>query len=140
MRAWIELPPEWGWGPGQLLKGKLTRKGYHVEEHRGVGRVVLSVRTAPGRTRGTPPGPSPWFREPLLERALPDSLLADTVIDVDAAAEVELRDGSWVRARVGAEWRDRQGRWCVHLNWHASTEIGGRRDVFVYDPEHIRKA
>lgn len=139
-RAWIEVPPGTGWGAAASLKTGLGRLGYLLEEYRGEGPVMLSVRAEPGEYAGSPPGPSPWWREPLLERARPGTLLADTVIDVTADAEIELRDRSWVMARVGAEWKDTSGRWCVHLRWTASTVTGGREGVFVYDPEHVRRA
>ncbi len=68
MRAWIEVPAGWGWGPVQVLKGWLARAGYAAEEHRVAGHVMLAVtggRPAPGTPRAWPPdwrgcpGPAP---------------------------------------------------------------------------------
>ncbi len=68
MRAWIEVPAGWGWGPVQVLKGWLARAGYATEEHRVAGHVMLAVtggRPAPGTPRAWPPdwrgraGPAP---------------------------------------------------------------------------------
>ncbi len=68
MRAWIEVPAGWGWGPVQALKGGLARAGYAAEEHRVAGHVMLAVtggRPAPGTPRAWPPawrgrpGPAP---------------------------------------------------------------------------------
>jgi hypothetical protein len=59
MRAWIEIPAEWGWGPVQALKAQLARAGYCTEEYRGTGPVMLAVtggRPAPGTPRPWPPG------------------------------------------------------------------------------------
>jgi len=133
VRAWIEVPPDWGWGPAAALKTRVARDGYHVEEHRGTGLVMVSVQASPGRPEGAPPGWSPWWREPLLGQADPGSLLEDTVIWVDEAAEVELRNGAWVRVRAGPQWRDDRRRWCVKLR------LDSGEGVYVFDPAHVRR-
>jgi hypothetical protein len=136
-RAWIELPDHWG--QVQVMTGSLVKGGYHVEQFRGGSLVYLWV--AGGEVDSIPPPPAPpqWLREPALDRVVPGALLMDTVIDVDARVEVQMRDGSRVHARVTSQVRDRSGRWCVHLRWQASTVTGGREDWFVFDPAHIRR-
>ena len=43
------------------------------------------------------------------------ALNADSLILLDADAEIELQDGSWVNARVGTQCRNRDGRWFLYL-------------------------
>ena len=44
MRAWIELSPEQsGWGPTRQVIARLSRAGYHVEQHAGGGAGYLSL-------------------------------------------------------------------------------------------------
>jgi len=132
-RAWIEVPPDQGWGPAAALKGWLTGEcGYRVAEHRGTGLVMIEVRGEPGPA-WDPPGWSPWWLEPQLEQAAPGSLLEDTVIWVDQPAVVELRNGAWVRVRAGPQWRDDRRRWCVKLR------LDSGEGVYVFDPAHVRR-
>ncbi len=58
MRAWIEVPAGWGWGPVQALRARLGQAGYATEEHRVAGHVMLAVtggRPAPGTPRAWTP-------------------------------------------------------------------------------------
>jgi hypothetical protein len=58
MRAWIEVPAGWGWGPVQVLKASAHRAGYAVEEHRVNGHVMLAVtgsRREPGASLAASP-------------------------------------------------------------------------------------
>jgi hypothetical protein len=138
-RAWIQTPPG-RWGETAALKGGLHRLGYHVEELRGTGPVWLWITGSPVRgVIPVPPLSDPRAREPRLEPAAPKDAIPGSSLDVNAAVEIQLGDGSWVRATVVIQRRDANGKWCVHLRWIASTVIGGREGAFVYDPEYIRK-
>lgn len=139
-RAWLEFPPGTGWGDIASRKTLLEHGGYHIEEYRGEGLVMLSVRATPGGYSVSPPGTSPWWREPRLERAEPGALLEDTAIGpLDEPAAVELRDGSWVRARVTWQVRDRSGRWCVMLEMEGKSSGEEESGVYVFDAERVRR-
>ena len=43
MRAWIELPEDYGWGDIRVARGTLHRLGYVTEELRGTGNVLLRL-------------------------------------------------------------------------------------------------
>lgn len=62
-----------------------------------------------------------------------DAVPGSTIPEV-SDAEVQLRDGAWVLARVIGQRRDRHGRWCVGLRWYASPAIGGREGWFPVRP------
>lgn len=79
------------------------------------------------------------LREPVLERAMPADAVPGSTIPEDSDAEVQLRDGSWVLARVIGQRRDQHGRWCVGIRWYASSAIGGREGWFLYQPDGIRR-
>ena len=56
MRACIELPRDYGWGPVRLLRGRIEDDGYQVTEIRSSSRILLAV-TGGGRPgRETEPG------------------------------------------------------------------------------------
>lgn len=78
-------------------------------------------------------------REPVLERAMPADAVPGSTIPEDTDAEILLRDGSWVWARVIGQRRDRHGRWCVGIRWYASSAVGGREGWFLLDPAGIRR-
>lgn len=40
VRAWIELPPDLGWGGTAVMKSSLARDGYAVEEIRGAVHML----------------------------------------------------------------------------------------------------
>jgi len=42
-RAWIELPAGSGWADVRLARGAMAGLGYHVEEIRGTGNVMLRL-------------------------------------------------------------------------------------------------
>ena len=73
-------------------------------------------------------------REPQLEREMPADAVPGSTIPEDTDAEILLRDGSWVLARVIGQRRDRHGRWCVGVRWYASSAVGGREGRFLYSP------
>jgi hypothetical protein len=43
MRAWIELPPDSGWGRVRVVQGALHRLGYATDEIRGTGNVLIRL-------------------------------------------------------------------------------------------------
>ena len=43
MRAWIELPADYGWSDIRLASTALNRLGYRTEEQRLTGRVLLRL-------------------------------------------------------------------------------------------------
>ena len=43
MRAWVEVPAGWGWGPIRILRGRLEDDGYHTEEYRMARGVMIRV-------------------------------------------------------------------------------------------------
>ena len=47
MRACIELPRDYGWGPVRVLVGRLERDGYHVTEVRGPQYILLALAGSP---------------------------------------------------------------------------------------------
>ena len=54
--AWIEVPDESaGWGPVRILRGRLTDDGYHTEEHRVAGHVMIQVTGARPSAMSYPP-------------------------------------------------------------------------------------
>ena len=56
MRACIELPRDYGWGPVRILRGRIEDDGYQVTEIRSSSRILLAV-TGGGRPgRETEPG------------------------------------------------------------------------------------
>ena len=91
-----------------------------------------------------PPGSNPrrtyGVTTKLTKTAPAGTLDADSVILLDEDAEIELQDGSWVYARVGAQCRDLDGRWHLHLCWYATSPLTGQGHWFVYHPAHIRRA
>lgn len=60
MRAWIEIPYEWGWGPVRMLTTALERDGYIVAEVRGteVTLRLSGAKLVPGELL-RPPGSLP---------------------------------------------------------------------------------
>ena len=52
-RAWVEFPPDAGWGQIRVVRTYLEKKlGYHVTELRGSGPVLLRLSAGelePGR-------------------------------------------------------------------------------------------
>ena len=46
-RAWIEMPPGSGWGAIRLARTALRELGYHSEEVRGTGNVLLRLSGSP---------------------------------------------------------------------------------------------
>ncbi len=46
VRAWLELPPDSGWGDTRIAASDLGRMDYHVEEQRMTGRVLLRLSGA----------------------------------------------------------------------------------------------
>jgi hypothetical protein len=141
VRAFIELPTL-NWAEKQKALAQSLDDGYHVEEIRGDGTVWLWLTGSPVRAVPMPPAakPPPGSREPVLARAHPADAVPGSSIDADVDVEVELQDGTWVPGWVTVQRRDRHGRWCVGVQWHASTEIAGRYGVFLYDPAHIKRA
>lgn len=147
VRAYIELPPsgsgsQVNWGEKQKAIARFQEAGYYVEEIRRVRSVWLWLTGSSTGTVLVLPAERPGrrLREPVLNRAHPADAVPGSSIDADADVELELQDGSWVPGWVTVQRRDRHGRWCVGIQWHASTEIGGRYGVFLYDPAHIRRA
>ena len=61
MRACIELPRDYGWGPVRILRGRIEDDGYQVTEIRSSAHILLAVtgsRTEPeGVTAGVPQRP-----------------------------------------------------------------------------------
>ena len=52
MRACIELPRDYGWGPARILRGRMEDDGYHVTEIRFPSHILLAVTgSRPGRER-----------------------------------------------------------------------------------------
>ena len=47
MRACIELPRDYGWGPVRVLAGRLERDGYHVTEIRSPQHILLALTGRP---------------------------------------------------------------------------------------------
>lgn len=70
---------------------------------------------------------------------MPAYAVPGSTIPEDTDAEVLLRDGSWILAQVTGQRKDRHGRWCVGLRWHASPAVGGREGWYLYDPALIRR-
>ena len=60
MRAWIEVPAGWGWGPVQGLKTSPHRAGYSTEEYRVAGHVMLAVQAAASARSSPPAYPPDW--------------------------------------------------------------------------------
>lgn len=145
VRAWIQLPDDPGWGGVALLKTALETpgpdcdRGYYVSELRGEGPPWLWLTGSRIVEQPATPRRQSLAGEPMLEQAMPSEALPGSSIDADAAAEIRLRDGVWVYARVVGQRRDMRGRWCVHLRWIAGLLIGNREGVFLYDPEYIRR-
>jgi hypothetical protein len=55
MRAWIEVPDGWGWGPVRELRGELRRAGYHTEEHMVAGHTMIELTGSRPATVNYPP-------------------------------------------------------------------------------------
>ena len=50
MRACIELPRDYGWGPVRILRGRMEDDGYQVTEIRSPSHILLAVTgSRPGR-------------------------------------------------------------------------------------------
>jgi hypothetical protein len=62
MRAWVEVPDEWGWGPTRILRMALKRAGYWTEEWRGVRGKMIWVTGAKINETPVPPDhrPDTW--------------------------------------------------------------------------------
>jgi hypothetical protein len=43
MRVWLEIPDGTGWGPLRVIRASLERAGYHTEEHRVAGHLMIQV-------------------------------------------------------------------------------------------------
>ena len=98
MRACIELPRDYGWGPVRILRGRMERDGYHVTEIRSPSHILLAVTGGGRRGRETEPegvtagvpqqapyGVLPVL--PALAPLLPDKGLAKgSVVTVDRAS------------------------------------------------------
>ena len=65
MRAWVEVPGDLaGWGALRILRGRLENNGYHTEEYRLAGGVMIQLTgsrpaemAAPPRWQGRPARP-----------------------------------------------------------------------------------
>jgi len=64
MRAWIEVPAGWGWGPVQELKTQVRGAGYFTEEHRVSGHIMLAVTATEPDPVSPPAWPPGWHGDP----------------------------------------------------------------------------
>jgi hypothetical protein len=55
MRAWIEVPDGWGWGPIRVLRGHLADDGYWTGEYRIARGVMIRVSGAEVNELASPP-------------------------------------------------------------------------------------
>ena len=72
MRACIELPRDYGWGPVRVLAGRLERDGYRATEVRSPQHILLALTDSPvncgtelsllpeGVSRSSHPGGHDW--------------------------------------------------------------------------------
>jgi len=55
MRAWVEVPDEWGWGALRILRGRLEDDGYHTGEYRTAPGVMIRLSGAKLTDMADPP-------------------------------------------------------------------------------------
>ena len=96
MRACIELPRDYGWGPVRILRGRMEDDGYQVTEIRYPSRILLAVtggsrpgrETAPGGVTAGVPQQAPYDVLPVLPALAPllpgEGLAKGSVVAVES--------------------------------------------------------
>ena len=142
MRACIELPRDYGWGPVRILRGRMEDDGYQVTEIRTSSHILLAVTgSRPGRT--TEPGGitagvpqrAPYDVLPVLPALAPllpgGGLAKGSVVTVESA-------GSLCLALIAGP--SQAGMWCgvagmPHLGIVAAGEAGAEPARMMVVPE-----
>jgi len=70
---------------------------------------------------------------------MPADAVPGSTIPEDTAAEIQLRDGTWVWARVIGQRKDRNGRWCVGIQYYPSPSIGESGGWYILDRRYVRR-
>lgn len=55
MRAWVEVPNGWGWGPVRVLRGRLEDDGYWTEEWRLARGIMIRLAGSRPAEMADPP-------------------------------------------------------------------------------------
>ena len=142
MRACIELPRDYGWGPVRILRGRMEDDGYQVTEIRSSSRILLAVTGGrPGRetepegvTAGVPQR-APYDVLPVLPALAPllpgGGLAKGSVVAVESA-------GALCLALIAGP--SQAGMWCgvagmPHLGIVAAAEAGAEPGRMMLVPE-----
>ena len=142
MRACIELPRDYGWGPVRILCGRMEDDGYQVMEIRSSSHILLAVTGGrPGRevepegvTAGVPERP-PYDVLPALPALAPllpgGGLAKGSVVTVESA-------GALCLALIAGP--SQAGMWCgvagmPHLGIVAAAEAGAEPGRMMLVPE-----
>ena len=142
MRACIELPRDYGWGPVRILRGRMEDDGYQVTEIRSSSRILLAVTGGrPGRevepegvTAGVPQR-APYDVLPALPALAPllpgGGLAKGSVVAVESA-------GALCLALIAGP--SQAGMWCgvagmPHLGIAAAAEAGAEPGRMMLVPE-----
>ena len=143
MRACIELPRDYGWGPVRILRGRMEDDGYQVTEIRYPSRILLAVtggsrpgrETAPGGVTAGVPQQAPYDVLPVLPALAPllpgKGLARGSVVAVDRA-------GTLCVALIAGP--SQAGMWCgvagmPHLGIVAAAEAGAEPGRMMLVPE-----
>ena len=143
MRACIELPRDYGWGPVRILRGRLEDDGYQVTEIRSSSRILLAVtgsgrpgrETKPGGVTAGVPQRAPYDVLPVLPALAPllpgGGLAKGSVVAVESAGVLCLA------LIAGAS---QAGMWCgvagvPHLGIVAAAEAGAEPGRMMLVPE-----
>jgi hypothetical protein len=142
MRACIELPRDYGWGPVRILRGRMEDDGYQVTEIRSSSHILLAVTGGrPGRevepeevTAGVPQQ-APYDVLPALPALAPllpgGGLAKGSVVAVESA-------GALCLALIAGP--SQSGMWCgvagmPHLGIVAAAEAGAEPGRMMVVPE-----
>ena len=143
MRACIELPRDYGWGPVRILCGRMENDGYQVTEIRSSSRILLAVtgggrpgrETEPEGVAAGVPQRAPYDVLPVLPALAPllpgGGLAKGSVVAVESA-------GALCLALIAGP--SQAGMWCgvagmPHLGIVAAAEAGAEPGRMMLVPE-----
>jgi len=139
MRACIELPRDYGWGPVRILRGRIEDDGYQVTEIRSSAHILLAVtgsRTEPEEVTAGVPQQAPYDVLPVLSALAP--LLPGKGLAKGSVVAVDRADTLCVALMAGPS---KAGMWCgvagmPDLGIVAAAEAGAEpgRMMLVPDP------
>ena len=143
MRACIELPRDYGWGPVRILRGRMENDGYQVTEIRSPSHILLAVtggsrpgrETKPGGITAGVPQQAPYDVLPVLPALAPllpgGGVAKGSVVTVQSA-------GALCLALIAGP--SQAGMWCgvagmPHLGIVAAAEAGAEPGRMMLVPE-----